>query len=66
MKVRPWQILLIKKCTVGKCSVMWNKWSRSVQAAEVIKEELTASFVILNDIGWNAHYDALDQLRVIV
>ena len=52
--------------TLGKCSALWNKWSRSVHAAEVIKDGLTISLVAPNDTCWNSQYDALDQLRCIV
>ena len=69
MQLRLRQILFIKKAyysKMGKCSAMWNKWSHSVHAAELIKEELTVSFMIPNDTRWNSQYDALDQLRVTV
>ena len=53
-------------CTLGKCSALWNKWSRSVHAAEVIKDGLEVSLVVPNDTRWNSQYDALDQLRGII
>ena len=52
--------------TLGKCSSLWNKWSRSVHAAEVIKDGLEVSLVVPNDTRWNSQYDALDQLRGII
>lgn len=52
--------------TMGKCSALWNKWSRSVHAAEVIKEGLKVSLKVPNDTRWNSQYDALNQIRGIV
>ena len=45
---------------------MWNQWSRSVHAAEVIKDGLKVSLMVPNDTRWNSQYDALDQLRGII
>lgn len=40
--------------TMAKCSALWNKWGRSVHAAEIIKDGLKASLVVPNDTRWNS------------
>ena len=52
--------------TLGKCSALWNKWIRSVHAAEVIEDGLEVSLVVPNDTRWNSQYDTHDQVRGIV
>jgi glycyl-tRNA synthetase alpha subunit len=46
--------------TTGKCSAMWNKSNRSVQAANIIKDKLKVCFKVTNDTRWNSQVDALD------
>lgn len=51
--------------TMGKCSALWNKFSRSVQAAELIKDELQCALIVPNETRWNAYYDAVNRIREI-
>jgi hypothetical protein len=52
--------------TMAKCLALWNKASRSVQAAETVHDELNMSLIVPNDTRWNAHYDAVDKIRHMV
>jgi len=51
--------------TMAKCSALWNKASRSVQSAEIVKEELQTSLIVPNSTRWNSHYDAVDKIRAV-
>lgn len=51
--------------TIAKCSALWNKFSRSVQAAEIFNDELQTALIVPNDTRWNAHFEAVDKIRVL-
>lgn len=52
-----------KDCsTIGKFSALWNKVSRSVQAAKVVKDELEAALIVPSETCWNSYYDAVSKV----
>ena len=51
--------------TMAKCSALWNKVTRSVQAAEIVHDELGMSLIVPNETRWNSQYDAVDKIRTI-
>ena len=49
--------------TSKMCSALWNKASRSVQAAEIVHHELNMAVIVPNDTHWNSHYNAVDKIQ---
>ena len=52
--------------TMGKCSGLWNKASRSTQCADVVSEKLQTSLVVPNDTRWNSHFRAMEKIKQII
>lgn len=54
------------RCTTAKCTALWNKASRSTQAADVVREKLNTCLIMPNATRWNSYYNAMDKVRVII
>jgi hypothetical protein len=51
--------------TMGKCSALWNKVSRSLQASETVHDELGIVLILPSDTRRNSQFDAVDKIRTV-
>ena len=51
--------------TFAKCQALWNKASRSTQAAEVVQEECSLVLLKPNATRWNSVFMAVERLNHI-
>ncbi len=56
----------ISRSAMAKCTALWNKASRSTQAAEVIHDKTKFSLIVPNTTRWNSTFDAVDRICDIV
>ena len=56
----------LSRATFGKCQALWNKTSRSVQAAEKVKELCGLSLIKPNATRWNSIFMSVQRLNRII
>ncbi|CAB4039898.1 zinc finger BED domain-containing 1-like, partial [Paramuricea clavata] len=56
----------LSRSTFAKCSSLWNKSSRSVQVAEMVKEKCGLSLIKPNATQWNSIFMAVQRIIRII
>ena len=56
----------LSRSTFSKCSALWNKNSRSVQVAEMVKEKCGSSLIKPNATRWNSIFMAVQHLNRVI
>jgi KRAB domain-containing zinc finger protein len=56
----------LSRSTFAKCSSLWNKSSRSVQVAEMVKEKCGLSLIKPNATRWNSIFMAVQRINRII
>ena len=56
----------ISRAALAKCSSLWNKSSRSAQAAEIVSEKAQMALIVPNATRWNSYYLAVAKIFSVV
>uniref|UniRef100_T1J466 HAT C-terminal dimerisation domain-containing protein n=1 Tax=Strigamia maritima TaxID=126957 RepID=T1J466_STRMM len=55
----------ISRSAFGTASALWNKYTRSTKAADIIRSIANTSLIVPNNTRWNSYYDAISKIRKI-
>ena len=52
----------IYRSTMAKCASLWNKTSRSSQAADIVQEKCKMHLIVPNGTRWNSFFYAVSRV----
>uniref|UniRef100_T1IRW0 HAT C-terminal dimerisation domain-containing protein n=1 Tax=Strigamia maritima TaxID=126957 RepID=T1IRW0_STRMM len=55
----------ICRLAFSKASNLWNKYSRSTKAADIIRSIANCALIVPSDTRWNSYYNAISKIRKI-
>lgn len=59
------QFKRIMRSTMAKCTAVWNKGSRSTQAAEVVHQKCNLALIVPNATRWNSTFYSMERIHRI-